>query len=185
MLRGALIIEASYSVSSATRVDICFEKSSIVPDQLLKLFQKNYGVLLSIFNPEGWLEITYVDDTTRIGRDDKGNIFLLERTIKAISWYPLKGNTLLYVGGANLECLEDLTELCDLVYDISRATTTYVSQFRPHISWKGFLWLAAPSWFQVFARNASCSGVCKRPVLTVQDWDFGVAVFDWGTQVTI
>lgn len=83
MLRGALTIEASYVVSSASRVDICFEKSSIVPDQLLKLFQKNYDLLLSVFNPEGWLEITYVDDDMRVGRDDKGNIFLLERTTDA------------------------------------------------------------------------------------------------------
>lgn len=80
LLSGALTVEASYVVSSATRVDIRFERSTIVPDQLLKLFQKNYDMLLSIFNPEGWLEITYVDDEMRVGRDDKGNIFVLERT---------------------------------------------------------------------------------------------------------
>ncbi|MCO5547025.1 hypothetical protein L7F22_000466 [Adiantum nelumboides] len=80
MLSGALTIEASYVVWSATRVDIKFEKSTIVPAQLLKLFQKNYDMLLSIFNPEGWLEITYIDDEMRVGRDDKGNIFVLERT---------------------------------------------------------------------------------------------------------
>jgi hypothetical protein len=61
------------------RVDIQFESSRLVPKQLLSLFQKNYDLLLSIFNPEGWLEITYVDDTLRVGRDDKGNIFLVER----------------------------------------------------------------------------------------------------------
>lgn len=83
-LSGALTIEASYNASSATRVDICFEKSSIVPDQLMKLFQKNYDMLLSIFNPEGWLEITYVDDNMRIGRDEKGNIFLLEKLSKGL-----------------------------------------------------------------------------------------------------
>lgn len=27
--------------------------------QLLNIFQKNYDLLLAIFNPEGWLEITY------------------------------------------------------------------------------------------------------------------------------
>ncbi|KAF5957855.1 hypothetical protein HYC85_005080 [Camellia sinensis] len=47
--------------------------------QLMNVFRKNYDLLLDIFNPEGWLEITYVDDTLRIGRDDKGNIFILER----------------------------------------------------------------------------------------------------------
>lgn len=50
-----------------------------VPDQLQQLFKQNYELLLSIFNPEGWLEITYVDDELRVGRDDKGNIFVLER----------------------------------------------------------------------------------------------------------
>lgn len=61
------------------RVDIKFENSTLVPEQLMSLFQKNYDLLLSIFNPEGWLEITYIDDTLRVGRDDKGNVFLLER----------------------------------------------------------------------------------------------------------
>lgn len=51
-----------------------------VPDQLRQLFEKNYDLLLSIFNPEGWLDITYVDNELRVGRDDKGNLFVLERT---------------------------------------------------------------------------------------------------------
>lgn len=50
-----------------------------VPDQLQQLFKQNYELLLSIFNPEGWLDITYVDDELRVGRDDKGNIFVLQR----------------------------------------------------------------------------------------------------------
>jgi hypothetical protein len=50
-----------------------------VPRQLQQLFQANYDLLLSIFNPDGWLEITYLDDSLRVGRDDKRNIFLLER----------------------------------------------------------------------------------------------------------
>jgi hypothetical protein len=50
-----------------------------VPDQLRQLFEKNYELLLSIFNPEGWLDITYVDSELRVGRDDKGNLFVLER----------------------------------------------------------------------------------------------------------
>ncbi|KAB2005102.1 hypothetical protein ES319_D11G246500v1 [Gossypium barbadense] len=49
-------------------------------ENLLNVFSKNYDVLLVIFNLEGWLEITYVDDKMRIGRDDKGNIFILERS---------------------------------------------------------------------------------------------------------
>ncbi|XP_057492343.1 fibrillin-5, chloroplastic-like isoform X3 [Actinidia eriantha] len=67
------------TIDVAERVDIQYNSSSITPNQLMNIFRKNYDILLGIFNPEGWLEITYVDDTTRIGRDDKGNIFILER----------------------------------------------------------------------------------------------------------
>ncbi|ONK77529.1 uncharacterized protein A4U43_C02F7520 [Asparagus officinalis] len=80
MLNGQLTIEASYKITSKTRVGIKLEKSTITPDQLMNLFKQNYDLLLAIFNPEGWLDITYVDDSLRIGRDDKGNIFVLERT---------------------------------------------------------------------------------------------------------
>ncbi|GJN27653.1 hypothetical protein PR202_gb15694 [Eleusine coracana subsp. coracana] len=61
------------------RVDIKLESSTITPEQLMNIFQKNYDLLLAIFNPEGWLEITYVDESLRVGRDDKENIFVLER----------------------------------------------------------------------------------------------------------
>jgi hypothetical protein len=32
-----------------------------------------------MLSAQGWLEITYLDDKHRVGRDDKGNVFLLER----------------------------------------------------------------------------------------------------------
>lgn len=80
LFSGKLIIEASFKISSKSRVDISYNTSTIVPDQLMNMFQKNYDILLRIFNPDGWLEITYVDETLRIGRDDKGNIFILERS---------------------------------------------------------------------------------------------------------
>lgn len=80
MLNGQLTIEASFRVASESRVDITYDKSTITPDQLMNVFRQNYDLLLGIFNPEGWLEITYVDDTMRIGRDDKGNVFILERS---------------------------------------------------------------------------------------------------------
>ncbi|KAH1251181.1 putative plastid-lipid-associated protein 7, chloroplastic [Glycine max] len=67
------------TIDISKRVDINFENSTITPDRLMNVFRKNYDLLLGIFNPEGWLEITYVDDTLRIGRDDKSNIFVLER----------------------------------------------------------------------------------------------------------
>uniref|UniRef100_A0A0D9W4W8 Plastid lipid-associated protein/fibrillin conserved domain-containing protein n=1 Tax=Leersia perrieri TaxID=77586 RepID=A0A0D9W4W8_9ORYZ len=79
ILSGQLTIEASYKITNKTRVDITLKSSTITPDQLMNIFQKNYDMLLAIFNPEGWLEITYVDESLRIGRDDKANIFVLER----------------------------------------------------------------------------------------------------------
>lgn len=79
ILSGQLTIEASYKITTKTKVDITLDSSTITPDQLMNIFQKNYDMLLAIFNPEGWLEITYVDESLRIGRDDKANIFVLER----------------------------------------------------------------------------------------------------------
>ncbi|KAL0908330.1 hypothetical protein M5K25_022819 [Dendrobium thyrsiflorum] len=73
LLTGQLTIEASYTITSKTRVNIKLENSIITPDQ------KNYDLLIEIFNPAGWLDITYIDDSMRIGRDDKGTIFVLER----------------------------------------------------------------------------------------------------------
>ncbi|KAE8702136.1 putative plastid-lipid-associated protein 7 [Hibiscus syriacus] len=80
LLNGKLTIEASFEIASKSRVDISYDNSTITPDQLMNVFRKNYDLLLGIFNPEGWLEITYVDDTMRIGRDDKGNLLILQRS---------------------------------------------------------------------------------------------------------
>ncbi|XP_011099801.1 probable plastid-lipid-associated protein 7, chloroplastic isoform X1 [Sesamum indicum] len=79
LLSGQLTIDASFKIASESRVDISYNKSVITPEQLMNVFRKNYDLLLGIFNPDGWLEITYVDDSLRIGRDDKGNMFILER----------------------------------------------------------------------------------------------------------
>ncbi|GMH39719.1 hypothetical protein BSKO_07617 [Bryopsis sp. KO-2023] len=78
-LMGDLTVEASYTPTSPSRVDIQYNRSLMVPKKLQELFDANYALLLSIFNPEGWLEITYVDETHRIGRNDKGQIFYLVR----------------------------------------------------------------------------------------------------------
>ncbi|GLT44038.1 hypothetical protein SLA2020_179560 [Shorea laevis] len=79
-LNGKLTVEASFKIASKSKVDISYDSSTITPDQLMNMFKKNYDLLLAIFNPEGWLEITYIDDDMRIGRDDKGNTFILERS---------------------------------------------------------------------------------------------------------
>lgn len=81
--KGRLAISASYAPAAAphgaSRVDISFLDASLTPEALEQLFKANYQLLLSIFNPEGWLEVTYLDEELRIGRDDKGNVFVVER----------------------------------------------------------------------------------------------------------
>lgn len=79
VFRGNLTIQASFQVVGPQRVKIEFDKATLEPRQLQALFDQNYDLLLSIFNPAGWLDITFVDGRHRTGRDDKGNVFLLER----------------------------------------------------------------------------------------------------------
>ena len=50
-----------------------------VPEKLQKVVVNNFDLLLSVFNPEGFLDITYCDEDMRCGRDDKGNMFVLQR----------------------------------------------------------------------------------------------------------
>lgn len=81
-IRGSLDIAASYAPSPAApgrRVDIAFESARLSPPALEAVFKSNYDLLLGIFNPEGWLEVTYLDGELRVGRDDKGHVFVLER----------------------------------------------------------------------------------------------------------
>ncbi|XP_020554954.1 probable plastid-lipid-associated protein 7, chloroplastic isoform X2 [Sesamum indicum] len=58
LLSGQLTIDASFKIASESRVDISYNKSVITPEQLMNVFRKNYDLLLGIFNPDGWLEIT-------------------------------------------------------------------------------------------------------------------------------
>ena len=78
-LAGALTVTARFEVAGPARVAIAFKRSELEPAQLQTLFRANFDLLLSIFNPDGWLDITFVDADMRVGRDDKGNVFLLER----------------------------------------------------------------------------------------------------------
>ncbi|PON44965.1 Plastid lipid-associated protein/fibrillin conserved domain containing protein [Parasponia andersonii] len=59
LLDGLLTIESSFKIASRSRVDIKYDNSTITPDQLMNVFRKNYDLLLGVFNPEGWLDITY------------------------------------------------------------------------------------------------------------------------------
>ncbi|XP_010456461.1 PREDICTED: probable plastid-lipid-associated protein 7, chloroplastic [Camelina sativa] len=80
LLDGEFRIVASFKISSKTSVEITYESSTIKPDQLMNIFRKNTDLLLGIFNPEGLFEITYLDEDIQVGRDGKGNVFVLERT---------------------------------------------------------------------------------------------------------
>ena len=81
--KGKLTIAASYAAAAPPRdggrVEIAFKEAVLAPPALEALFKANYALLLSIFNPDGWLDVTYVDDEMRIGRDDKGHVFVVER----------------------------------------------------------------------------------------------------------
>ena len=76
---GELVITASFQRESSKRVAVTFEDAKLQPEQLDKMFAKHMPMLLEIFNPEGWLDVTYVDEEMRVGRDGSGNVFVLER----------------------------------------------------------------------------------------------------------
>eukprot|EP00963_Diacronema_lutheri_P012134 scaffold1639_cov331-Pavlova_lutheri.AAC.22 len=76
---GALTLMASYKELSDTKVQVDLVDATLEPEQLRAIFEQNYDMLLEVFNPTGWLDITYVDEKFRIGRDDKGNLFILEK----------------------------------------------------------------------------------------------------------
>jgi hypothetical protein len=78
-LDGSLTVRATYEPLSGERVAIAFAGSTLQPSRLEAIFRANYDLLLSIFNPDGWLDVTYVDEEMRVGRDDKGHLFVLER----------------------------------------------------------------------------------------------------------
>ncbi|ESQ40918.1 hypothetical protein EUTSA_v10014407mg [Eutrema salsugineum] len=80
LLDGEFRIVASFKIISKSSVEITYESSTIVPDQLMNIFRKNMNLLLGIFNPEGLFEISYLDEDLKVGRDGKGNVFVLERT---------------------------------------------------------------------------------------------------------
>ena len=76
---GALVIQAGFSVESSRKAVVDFEQALLQPEQLQSMFSKHMDMLLSIFNPAGTLEVTFLDDQMRIGHDDKGNVFVLEK----------------------------------------------------------------------------------------------------------
>lgn len=78
-VQGTFTINASYEVLSECRVGVNMQSTLLYPESLQKLLGKNEKMLTKIFNPTGFLDITYVDNEMRIGRNAKGQIFVLER----------------------------------------------------------------------------------------------------------
>lgn len=79
--RGTFTISATYSVVGPKRVRVYMTDSALQPQALEALLGENISLLTNIFNPDGFLDITYVDDELRIGRDDKGKVFVLEKVV--------------------------------------------------------------------------------------------------------
>jgi len=75
------------SSTSSSRVDVRLVSSDLAPAALRTVFEGVLPLLLDVFDPEGWLDITYIDAGSpdgshpgfRLGRDDKGNVFALRR----------------------------------------------------------------------------------------------------------
>jgi PAP_fibrillin len=76
---GTFKLTAGYETVSSTRVAVTTKSAVLEPQKLEELLGDNIALLSQIFDPTGHLDITYLDDDLRIGRDDKGEIFVLER----------------------------------------------------------------------------------------------------------
>lgn len=76
---GTFTIRAGYESISDSVVAVETESSVLSPAKLEQLLGSNIGLLSEIFDPTGLLDITYLDMDLRIGRDNKGNLFVLER----------------------------------------------------------------------------------------------------------
>lgn len=78
---GTFTIFAEYVVENGTRVGVKTRSVSLEPEVIDKILGENKALLTKIFNPEGYLNITYVDESLRIGRDGRGHVFVLERLV--------------------------------------------------------------------------------------------------------
>jgi PAP_fibrillin len=76
---GTFTIRAGFEVVGERRVAVRTESAELAPAKLEELLGGNIALLTEIFDPTGFLDITYLDQDLRVGRDDKGNVFVLER----------------------------------------------------------------------------------------------------------
>ena len=78
-VRGRFAIDAEFDLVSDRRVSVRSVGRSLEPSALQELLGENIELLSEIFSPDGWLDITYVDEQLRIGRDKNGLVFVLEK----------------------------------------------------------------------------------------------------------
>lgn len=78
---GTFTIDADYVIETEKRVMVKVQKTWLFPESLRKLLGDNEKLLSDIFDPTGFLDITYVDSCVRIGRDGKGQVFVLEKVL--------------------------------------------------------------------------------------------------------
>lgn len=76
---GTFTIRAGYESISDSVVAVETTSAVLAPKKLEQLLGPNIALLEEIFDPTGLLDITYLDMELRIGRDNKGNVFVLER----------------------------------------------------------------------------------------------------------
>ena len=69
---GELDVRGVVTVASPTRVDVTFDQFSLGP----------LRIPLTAISPRGWIETTYLDDRVRVGRGDKGSLFVTARVGK-------------------------------------------------------------------------------------------------------
>lgn len=78
--KGYFEIIAGYEAVDPKRVEVKLQEWNLVPAKMAEILgEKKVGLLLQIFNPEGYLDITYADEDIRVGRDHNGNVFVLEK----------------------------------------------------------------------------------------------------------
>lgn len=82
---GTFTLSATYVPVSKTRVEVTLQDTCLQPSALSKMLGENEALLVQIFNPDGYLDITYVDESLRIGRNNKGQLFVLEKVNDGIS----------------------------------------------------------------------------------------------------
>jgi len=86
---GIITVEGSFRVSSQvpTRAVVAFDKATIQVGDTITLNLGFVFGLLSIIRrskESGWLETTFVDEDLRIGRGNKGSLFVLTRNPEAV-----------------------------------------------------------------------------------------------------